>query len=104
MLGVVRKQLMSSKSKKKTKHMFCIVNDVHNCCQIKQHHSIDEGDDDTGKQDVAGDTKNLESPDLFTPKSTTKNNFEGLSDPTLKNQEQIGMFVSGTLSKYATSV
>ena len=88
-LGVVQKQLVSSKSKKKTKHMFCIVNDVHTCCQTKQQHSIDEDDDVTVQEDAAADVEDLESSDFSTPKSTTKNNFEGLADPALDNQEQI---------------
>jgi len=93
-LGVVRKQLVSSKSKKKTKHMFCIVNDVHTCCQTKQQHSIDEDDDVTVQEDITTGVEDLESPDLSTPESTTKNNFEGLADPALDNQKQINIFVS----------
>jgi len=75
-IATVNKQLMSNKSKKKTKHMFCIVNDVHDCCQARQQIQL-EDDDDT----------------------TTENNMEGLSDLLTYNIHKMRDFVDNMESK-----
>ena len=103
-LGVVRKQLSANKSKKKTKHMFCIMNDVHDCCQARHHHHSDDehGNDNS---DNAPDV-NMDSDDdggispLSAGGALTSNPYsEGLSDLYTHNTHRMRDFVSRMESK-----
>jgi len=98
-LGVVRKQPSSIKSKKKTKHMFCIMNDVHDCCQAQDHHhkSCHDNNDDDNDNDaisVASDERESMGNSCAGNTLTGDAYLEGLSDLFTHNTHKMRDFVT----------
>lgn len=95
-LGIVKKQLPSSKSKKKAKHMFCIVNDVHDCCQARAKGMLEDDDDGlTPESDTVADTLDVHfhHDSLSGPTLIAEKNTEGLSDLLSYNTHKVRDFV-----------
>jgi len=91
-LGVVRKQSPSNKSKKKTKHMFCIMNDVHDCCQPRHHqHGLSDDDNDDDHDDISIASDEHESAGSALTKEAY---LEGLSASFTHNTHKMREFVT----------
>jgi len=119
-LGVVKKASANGKSKKKSKHLFCIVNDIQNCYQAKQRclpgdsSSSSGGDDDddddamarapapddanatatAGTCDAAGHLQGDDGTGTTTHANAKNTNYEGLADLLHHSQTHIHAFVS----------
>jgi len=89
-LGVVKRESVSIKSKKKIKHVFCIVNDVQHCNPTR-HSDGDQADADVFFTVATGDTRAV-LPRTPTPESThphaKKSDHEGLSSIATKPEPQ----------------